>query len=148
MSSRRRHTSCALVTGVQTFALPILLPRRWWHGGEPGRTAFYNALSSTFPVGERFFMSAVRHYRDDAPEPLREQIDDFIFQESTHSREHIFFNRQARDAGYDMVSSVNLPAPTIPWAERLPPPIPIGRAAKRAVRSSSVLITVVPETLK
>src|SRR3546814_17557524 len=24
-SSRRRHTSCALVTGVQTFALPILL---------------------------------------------------------------------------------------------------------------------------
>src|SRR3546814_20212936 len=59
-----------------------MLPRRWWHGGEPGRTAFYNALSSTFPVGERFFMSAVRHYRDDAPEPLREPHHDFIFQES------------------------------------------------------------------
>src|SRR3546814_10573983 len=27
-SSRRRHTSCALVTGVQTCALPIYLPRR------------------------------------------------------------------------------------------------------------------------
>src|SRR3546814_10079877 len=27
-SSRRRHTSCALVTGVQTCALPILLPSR------------------------------------------------------------------------------------------------------------------------
>src|SRR3546814_7824821 len=26
-SSRRRHTRCALVTGVQTCALPILLPR-------------------------------------------------------------------------------------------------------------------------
>src|SRR3546814_7314404 len=25
-SSRRRHTSCALVTGVQTCALPILIP--------------------------------------------------------------------------------------------------------------------------
>src|SRR3546814_6143821 len=25
-SSRRRHTSCALVTGVQTCALPIFLP--------------------------------------------------------------------------------------------------------------------------
>src|SRR3546814_20952439 len=25
-SSRRRHTRCALVTGVQTFALPITLP--------------------------------------------------------------------------------------------------------------------------
>src|SRR3546814_238 len=50
--------------------------RRWWHGGDAGRTAFYNALSSTFPVGEKFFMSAVRHYRDEAPETLREQIDD------------------------------------------------------------------------
>src|SRR3546814_9109236 len=30
-SSRRRHTRCALVTGVQTCALPIL----WW--GWPGR---------------------------------------------------------------------------------------------------------------
>src|SRR3546814_16997070 len=66
-------------------------------------------------------MSAVRHYRDDAPEPLREQIDDFIFQESTHSREHIFFNRQARDAGYDMVSSENRAARTIAWAKRRPP---------------------------
>src|SRR3546814_4957420 len=28
-SSRRRHTSCALVTGVQTCALPILFPRKW-----------------------------------------------------------------------------------------------------------------------
>src|SRR3546814_8400656 len=26
LSSRRRHTSCALVTGVQTCALPILYP--------------------------------------------------------------------------------------------------------------------------
>src|SRR3546814_2834390 len=27
-SSRRRHTRCALVTGVQTYALPILVLRR------------------------------------------------------------------------------------------------------------------------
>ncbi len=98
-----------------------MLPRRWWHGGNAGRTAFYNALSSTFPVGEKFFMSAVRHYRDDAPEPLREQIDDFIFQESTHSREHIFFNRQARDAGYDLSSSEDRAARTIAWAKRRAP---------------------------
>lgn len=98
-----------------------MLPRRWWHGGDPARTAFYNALSSTFPVGEKFFMSAVRHYRDGTLEPLREQIDDFIFQESTHSREHIFFNRQARDAGYDMTSSEDRAARTIAWAKRRPP---------------------------
>src|SRR3546814_5251543 len=28
-SSRRRHTRCALVTGVQTCALPICRPGRW-----------------------------------------------------------------------------------------------------------------------
>ncbi|HEY9090727.1 metal-dependent hydrolase [Parasphingorhabdus sp.] len=63
---------------------------RWWHGGDAGRTAFFNALSSTFPVGEKFFMTAVLHYRGGAPEPLQKQIDDFTFQESTHSREHVF----------------------------------------------------------
>src|SRR3546814_18912855 len=35
-SSRRRHTRCALVTGVQTFALPICPGRR---GDGPGRPA-------------------------------------------------------------------------------------------------------------
>src|SRR3546814_19367674 len=29
-SSRRRHTRCALVTGVQTCALPILTPYNGW----------------------------------------------------------------------------------------------------------------------
>src|SRR3546814_21086457 len=31
-SSRRRHTRCALVTGVQTCALPICCRRRRWSG--------------------------------------------------------------------------------------------------------------------
>src|SRR3546814_8630344 len=33
-SSRRRHTRCALVTGVQTCALPICVKvsSRWFHG--------------------------------------------------------------------------------------------------------------------
>src|SRR3546814_11009398 len=30
-SSRRRHTRCALVTGVQTCALPISSPWKWRH---------------------------------------------------------------------------------------------------------------------
>src|SRR3546814_4758011 len=43
-SSRRRHTRCALVTGVQTCALPILLrlrtaPRAGGAGGGPTRAA-------------------------------------------------------------------------------------------------------------
>jgi predicted metal-dependent hydrolase len=95
--------------------------QRWWHGGDPGRTAFYNALSSTFPVGEKFFMTAIRPYRDYTMEPLRGQIDDFMYQESTHSREHVFFNRQARDAGYDIRPGEDRAARTIAWARRRPP---------------------------
>src|SRR3546814_4781466 len=35
-SSRRRHTRCALVTGVQTCALPICVtPRRWLYNCNP-----------------------------------------------------------------------------------------------------------------
>lgn len=94
---------------------------RWWHGGDPGRTAFFNALSSTFPLGEKFFMTAVRHYRDGAPEPLRGQIDDFMFQESMHSREHVVFNRQAEDAGYDIAPLEERTRRTIGWARRRPP---------------------------
>src|SRR3546814_5314216 len=40
-SSRRRHTRCALVTGVQTCALPIYRrqrePTREWNGRHQGR---------------------------------------------------------------------------------------------------------------
>ena len=35
-------------------------PGRWWHGGDPFATAFYNALSATFPKGEAFFVESVR----------------------------------------------------------------------------------------
>lgn len=92
--------------------------RRWWHGGDAGRTAFFNALSATFPVGEKFFMTAVKAYRDDAPQPLRGQIDDFLYQESMHSREHVFFNRQAEDAGYDIKPAEQRAGRTIAWARR------------------------------
>src|SRR3546814_6981511 len=36
-SSRRRHTRCALVTGVQTCALPILVYVHAWTGLDGGR---------------------------------------------------------------------------------------------------------------
>ncbi|WP_374571205.1 metal-dependent hydrolase [Phenylobacterium sp.] len=74
---------------------------RWWHGGDPVATAFYNALSLTFPQGEAYFVQSVRHFLDQAPEPLRGQIADFTQQEAFHSREHMAFNRQVAAAGYE-----------------------------------------------
>jgi uncharacterized protein len=74
---------------------------RWWLGGDPVATAFYNAFSATFPQGERFFMDSVRRYRDQVSEPLKGQINAFITQEALHTREHAAFNRQVAEHGYD-----------------------------------------------
>jgi predicted metal-dependent hydrolase len=75
---------------------------RWWFGGDPVATTLFNALSLTFPKGEAFFIESVRHYRDAASEPLAGQIAAFIRQEAVHSREHVHFNSQVREAGYDL----------------------------------------------
>src|SRR3546814_3738370 len=96
-------------------------PPRWWHSSDPGRTAFFNALSSTFPVGEKFFMTSLRHYREGTPQPLRGQIDDFLYQESTHSREHVVVNREAADAGFHIAPTVVRPRRTIAGAKGRPP---------------------------
>lgn len=82
---------------------PALQPR-WWHGGDPVATAFFNALSCTFPAGEKFFMDSVRAYRREAPPALQRQIKGFIAQEAVHSREHAAFNALAAQSGYDVSS--------------------------------------------
>ncbi len=75
--------------------------KRWWLGGDPIATAFYNALSVTFPKGEAFFIDSVRAFREGAPEKLEQEIKSFITQEVMHSREHVAFNKRVVDAGYD-----------------------------------------------
>jgi predicted metal-dependent hydrolase len=75
---------------------------RLWHGGRVEATAIYNALSTTFPAGEAFFVESVRKFREGAPPGLAEEIKAFTTQEAIHSREHDAFNRRASSAGYDL----------------------------------------------
>ena len=75
---------------------------RHWLNGDPIATAFFNALSITFPRGEAFFIDSVRAFRDGTPERLGQEIAAFIRQEVIHSREHLAFNRQVSDQGYDV----------------------------------------------
>jgi hypothetical protein len=77
-------------------------PQRLWHGGGVEATAIYNALSSTFPIGEAYFVESVREFREGTPPKLAEEIKAFTTQEVIHSREHDAFNRRAADAGYDL----------------------------------------------
>ena len=77
-------------------------PSRWWMDGDAVATAFYNALSATFPKGEGFFVESVRKFREGAPAKLEAEIKAFVTQEVMHSREHVQFNKRALEAGYDL----------------------------------------------
>lgn len=90
IQSRNRHFSSAA------------MERRRWVGGDPYATAFFNALSITFPKGETFFMKVLRQYRDDVPEKLAREIRGFVQQEAVHSREHLFFNKQIEQSDFDI----------------------------------------------
>ena len=79
-----------------------LAANRWWVDNDPVATAFYNALSATFPKGEAFFVESVRAFREGADDKLAQEIKAFTTQEVMHSREHVQFNKKAIDAGYDL----------------------------------------------
>jgi predicted metal-dependent hydrolase len=77
---------------------------RRWNGGDAFRTAFFNALSMSFPAGEQFFIDAVRAGVKDLP-PERQQgfaaeVQGFIGQEATHRRVHALFNDQLAQQGH------------------------------------------------
>lgn len=76
--------------------------RRWWLNDDPIATAFYNALSVTFPKGEGFFIDSVRQFREGTSPRLAGEIAAFTRQEAIHTREHVAFNRHVTDQGYDV----------------------------------------------
>jgi predicted metal-dependent hydrolase len=69
---------------------------RHWCDGDAFRTAFFNALSMSFPVGEQFFIDSVRKGFQDLPPPLQEKhradMQGFVGQEATHRRLHGLYN--------------------------------------------------------
>ena len=42
---------------------------RFWFNGDPFKTRMFDALSLTFPVGERYFIQSVRLFRDKIIDP-------------------------------------------------------------------------------
>jgi hypothetical protein len=63
-----------------------------WMNGDPVATAVFNALSLTFPDGEKMFMDSVRHYRSRLSGRLAEDVRAFLAQEAIHAREHHALN--------------------------------------------------------
>jgi len=61
------------------------------------------ALSSTFPIGEQFFVHSVRNVRDQVTDAqLQAQIAAFIGQEAMHSKAHMEFNQAWRREDYNL----------------------------------------------
>ena len=50
-----------------------------WLDNDPFKTAFFNALSMSFPAGERFFIDSVRYYHDEVKDPkLKKEMSRFL----------------------------------------------------------------------
>ena len=80
--------ACSIPIRRPTGSLSREMPRHW-NGDNAFATHFLNALSSTFPFGEAFFVRSVLHYREQIEEPeLQERIRGFAGQEGQHSRVH------------------------------------------------------------
>jgi predicted metal-dependent hydrolase len=79
-----------------------VIRRRRWVGGDPYASAFFNALSVTFPEGETFFIESIKKFRKRVPPKLQQEIRAFIQQEAIHSREHHCFNEHLKDCDFDI----------------------------------------------
>ncbi len=85
---------------ARDYHFDIDVPTRWWHSNDPAITAFFNALSLTFPEGERFFIHSVRVIAAQIGRGSDPEIRAFVQQEAIHTREHIVFNDRMRAQGY------------------------------------------------
>ena len=76
---------------------------KYWHAGSPAITCFWDALSTAFPPGEKFFIDSARALRElTDDEALREEIGEFCRQEGHHTLQHIKFNRMVGAQGFDV----------------------------------------------
>ena len=77
--------------------------RRHYFANSPVMSHLLTALSSTFPIGEQFFVHSVRNVRDKVKdENLQAQIAAFIGQEAMHSKAHAEFNAAWRSEDYNL----------------------------------------------
>jgi predicted metal-dependent hydrolase len=75
---------------------------RHWLGGDRVATAWFTALSISFPRGEAFFIESLRKNSVTLPPLLADDAAAFIAQEANHAREHRLFNQLIRASGHDI----------------------------------------------
>ncbi len=84
------------------FGLDGDIPK-FWMGEDPMKTRFFDAMSMTFPEGERYFIQCVRAFKDKIDDPqLQKDVVAFIRQEAQHGIAHTQYNNRMQAQGIDV----------------------------------------------
>lgn len=75
---------------------------KYWFDGDKFKSRFFDAMSTLFPEGERYFIESVRAYRDEIDDPrLTKDVKHFIRQEAQHGMVHAQYNERLQAQGFD-----------------------------------------------
>ncbi len=75
----------------------------YWFDHDAFKSRFFDAMSTIFPEGERYFISCVRDYRDQVKDPqLLRDMKDFMRQEAQHGIVHAQYNKRLKAQGIDV----------------------------------------------
>jgi uncharacterized protein len=93
LRSNSTHTGVQIPVRRLDFEFDARAVPTEWYAEDLYLTHVFQALSIAFPEGEKFFVEAVRHYRDQITDPaLKAAVAGFAGQEAMHGRGHRAFN--------------------------------------------------------
>src|ERR1700739_2079666 len=112
------------------FGLDGNIPK-YWLGGDPFKTRFFDAMSTLFPEGEKFFITCVRDYRDRITDPkLQQEVKDFMRQEGAHGMVHTQFNDRLKLQGVEVDKIEDNTRNILARIRKITPPtFPLGQTA-------------------
>jgi predicted metal-dependent hydrolase len=92
---------------------------RYYFDNSPFKTHLLNALSVTFPHGERFFIDSVKNYLDKITDPAQKKdISVFVKQENWHRYAHQQYNKWLEQIGLPAVHLESLANIKLEWTKR------------------------------
>ena len=101
--ARREYQEQIVVRKDLDFGLDAEDIPRYWMAGDAFKTRVFDAVQATFPDGERYFISAVRAFRDRITNPtLLQAVKDFTLQEGQHGQVHTRYNARLKRQGINV----------------------------------------------
>lgn len=101
--SRKQYKEPIVVREDLDFGLESDDIPRYWLADNPFKTRLFDAVQATFPDGERYFIKAVRAFRDRIEDPaLLKDVGDFMRQEGQHGMVHTHYNERLKRQGIDV----------------------------------------------